>query len=453
MSAASAPLGLDAPALAVTRFGLPCGLDVLVHPDPSLPQVAVHMAYHVGASDDPPARSGLAHLFEHVFKNSAHLGGRHHYEILRRAGATDANAATGADRTSYHQVLPAHQLELALWLESDRMGYFLPAMSEARLEAQKQVVRSERRQRYENVAYGAERFAVARALYPEPHPLRHLVIGEHEHIAATSGDDIAAHYRTWYVPANAHLVIAGAVEVGQAHALVERYFGSFPASSRPPRRAAAQAVSAEPPPVTSVADRFASLPRLHFTWRGPAPLSDEAAALELLAAAWASPGTGALWKRLVYRDELAQRLSVWTVAHRLGTELHVTIDLRRHASVAEVAAIFEEELAAVQAAPFDEATLRRTLGRREAMLWWSLQGLARRAQDLQRHVFWYGEPNGYARELAAWRAVDGAAVAAAAKRWLDPAHRILVRTEPAGPVGPASDGAAATPQEWEVAGS
>lgn len=445
--AASAARGPEAPALAVTRFELPCGLDVLVHPDPSLPQVAVHMAYHVGATDDPPARSGLAHLFEHVFKNSAHLGGRHHYDILRHAGATDANAATGADRTSYHQVLPAHQLELALWLESDRMGYFLPAMSEARLEAQKQVVRSERRQRYENVAYGAERFAVARALYPAPHPLRHLVIGEHEHIAAISGEDITAHYQTWYVPANAHLVIAGAVELGQARALVERYFGSFPGSTRPPRRAPSEAERSQRAPISAVADRFASLPRLHFAWSGPEPMTAESAALELLAAAWASPGTGALWKRLVYRDELAQRLSVWTVAHRLGTELHVTIDLRREASAAEVAAIFEEELAAVRSAPFDEAALRRTLSRREAALWWSLQGLARRAQDLQRHVYWYGEPNGYARELAAWRAVDGAAVAAAAARWLDPAHRILVRTEPAA----ASE--AATSQEWEGEGS
>lgn len=434
----------DAPELAVTRFGLPCGLDVLVHPDRSLPQVAVHMAYHVGAADDPPARSGLAHLFEHVFKNSAHLGGRHHYDILRHAGATDANAATGTDRTSYHQVLPAHQLELALWLESDRMGYFLPAMSEARLEAQKQVVRSERRQRYENVAYGAERFEVARALYPAPHPLRHLVIGEHEHIAAISSDDIAAHYQTWYVPANAHLVIAGAVEVGQARALVERYFGSFPASS-PPRRAAASPALA-PPQACSVADRFAALPRLHFAWSGPPPLTAEATALELLAAAWASPGTGALWQRLVYRDELAQRLSVWMVAHRLGTELHVTIDLRRDGSAAEVASIFEEELAAVRATPLAEAALRRTLGRREAALWWSLQGLTRRAQDLQRHVYWYGEPNGYARELAAWRAIDGAAVAAAAARWLDPAHRILVRTEPV-------DAGAATPLASEGAGS
>lgn len=434
-----------APELAVTRFGLPCGLDVLVHSDRSLPQVAVHMAYHVGALDDPPARSGLAHLFEHVFKNSAHLGGRHHYDILRHAGATDANAATGTDRTSYHQVLPAHQLELALWLESDRMGYFLPAMSEARLEAQKQVVRSERRQRYENVAYGAERFEVARALYPAPHPLRHLVIGEHEHIAAVSNADVAAHYRTWYVPANAHLVIAGAVEVGRARALVERYFGSFPASRRPSRRAAS-APAAPPPPASSVVDRFASLSRLHFAWSGPPPLTAEATALELLAAAWASPGTGALWKRLVYRDEVAQRLSVWAVAHRLGTELHVTIDLRRDRTAAEAAAIFEDELAAVRSAPFDEAALRRTLGRREAALWWSLQGLARRALDLQRHVYWYGEPNGYARELAAWRSVDGAAVAAAAARWLDPARRILVHTEPAG-------GGAATRPEWEPAGS
>ncbi|MBK7537223.1 MAG: insulinase family protein [Myxococcales bacterium] len=262
-----------APALAAERFRLACGLEVVVHPDPSLPQVAVHMAYYVGASDDPPGRSGLAHLFEHLFKNSAHLEGRHHYDILRRVGASEANASTGVDRTSYHQVVPAHQLEVALWLESDRMGYFLPAMTRARLEAQQQVVRSERRQRYENAPYGQERFAMAAALYPPGHPLRHLVIGDHADIAAATLDDIVDFYRTWYVPANAHLVIAGAVEVGQARRLVDRYFGSFPASQTPV--AGATVGRRRPDPERVLVGR---LRRLRDPWPDPPGLARPAAA-------------------------------------------------------------------------------------------------------------------------------------------------------------------------------
>ena len=431
-----------APTLAVERFALPCGLDVVVHPDLSLPQVAVHVAYHVGSSDDPPGRSGLAHLFEHVFKNSAHLEGRHHYEILRRIGAADANASTGIDRTSYHQVVPAHQLEVALWLESDRMGYFLPAMTAARLAAQQQVVRSERRQRYENTPYGQDRFATAAALYPADHPLHHLVIGEHEDIAAVTLEEIFAFYRTWYVPANAHLVIAGAVEVATARRLVERFFGSFPASTRPARTQPAEPAAAPAASSVTVQDRFATLGRLHLAWRGPPPHSEEAAALEMLAAAWAQPGTGALWKRLVYELQLAQRVSVWMVSHRLGTELHVTADLRDQAAPERVAAELERELARVCGEPFDAAALARVVARREAAMLWSLQGLARRAADVQRHLYWYGQPNAYGLELARARAVEPAAVQRASQRTLA-AGRIEVRTQ----AKAAAEAAAVTRQE------
>ncbi len=433
MSPPREPLSIagGAPQLAVERFTLPSGLEVVVHPDPSLPQVAVSVWYYVGAADDRPGKSGLAHLFEHLFKNSAHLQGRHHYDILRSVGASDANASTGVDRTAYHQVMPAHQLEVALWLESDRMGYFLPAMTAARLEAQQQVVRSERRQRYENVPYGADRFAVASALYPETHPLHYLVIGSHQHIAAATVDDVASFYRTWYVPANAHLVLAGAVEVDEARRLVERYFGAFPASRTPPRTSfddggAAPGASR----VERIADRFATLPRLHLAWRGPRSHGPEGSALEILAAAWAAPGTGALWKRLVYRDELAQRVSTWTVNHRLGSEFHVTIDLRSGVSAAAATAAFDEELATVVAAPFDEAQIQRVVGRRDAGVLWGLQSIARRAADLQRYLYWDGDPNGFGAESERFRKVTGAAISAAVATWLSDERRLTIQTVP-----------------------
>ena len=204
------------PILEMERFALPCGLDVVIHPDHRVPQVAVSVWYRVGSSDERPGASGRAHLFEHLFKNSEHLAGRQHYEILRRAGAVDANASTSADRTAYHEVVPSAEIELALWLESDRMGYFLPGLTDERVATQKAVVLSERRQRYENVPYGADRFATAEALYPPGHPHRHLTIGRSEDIAANRTDDIADWYRTWYVPANAQLVLSGDVTIEAA---------------------------------------------------------------------------------------------------------------------------------------------------------------------------------------------------------------------------------------------
>jgi hypothetical protein len=176
-----APITWDGelPRLAVERFTLASGLEVVVHTDRASPMVAVWMGYRVGSSDEGDGDSGFAHLFEHMFKNSLHLGGRHHYQILREAGAIDANAQTGTDRTVYHETVPQPALATALWIEADRMGFFLPGLDDERLRAQIAVVQSERRQRYENAPYGPERFAAAEALYPDGHPLRYLTIGRH----------------------------------------------------------------------------------------------------------------------------------------------------------------------------------------------------------------------------------------------------------------------------------
>ena len=168
------------PTLDAQMFTLPCGLEVIVHEDHAVPLCAVWVGYRVGSSDEGDGTSGFAHLFEHMFKNSVHLFGRHHYEVLREAGATDTNAQTGTDRTLYHEIMPRAALETALWIEADRMGYFLPALDPKRLAKQIDVVRAERRQRYENAPYGPERFAVAETLYPDGHPLRYLTIGRQE---------------------------------------------------------------------------------------------------------------------------------------------------------------------------------------------------------------------------------------------------------------------------------
>lgn len=408
--------------LAIERRRLPCGLDVVVHRDPTAPQVCVSVWYRVGSSDEAPTRTGLAHLFEHLFKNSAHMTS-HHYDVLRRAGAADANASTAPDRTAYHEVVPSNELALALWLESDRMGYFLPLPVE-RLEAQQAVVRAERRQRYENVPYGVERFAVALALYPEGHPARHGTIGLHDHIQAATRGDAEQFYRTWYVPANATLVIAGDVDDG-VDALVDRYFGSFPASVRPVRPVAPEVVLAGP--VTGVVeDRFATLPRIHRAWHGPAAFAPDEPELDVLAAAWCAVGTGALWRRLVYETELAQRVAAWTTNGRLGGELHVAVDLRTGADPARVRAILDDELPDV-----DAAAIARQVTRREAGAVWSLTQLAQRARLLQHYALYTDEPDGLEADLDRYRAVTPDTVAAARARWLGPDRRVEIVTVPA----------------------
>jgi predicted Zn-dependent peptidase len=379
--------------------------------------------YRVGSSDERADRTGFAHLFEHLFKGSPERLGGHHYEVLKKAGSSEANASTSADRTAYHEVLPAHQLELALWIEADRMGYFARDFDRDRLVAQQAVVRAERRQRYEDVPYGAERFAVALALYPDGHPLRHLTIGRHDDIQAATVDDVLAFYRTWYVPANATLVIAGDVP-DDLDDVVDRYFGSFPVSQRPVRPVPAALSAPAGDRVASLRDPFAALGRVHRAWLGPVAFTDGEPELDLVTAAWTAPGTGAIWRRLVYDTQLAQRVSAWTTNGRLGGEVHVAVDLRTGADPAAVRAILDDECQR----PIDALAIERAVTRREAGAIWGLSGLARRAQLIQRHMLYREQPDGLAAELARYRAVTIDSIRAALARWLDPGRQVDIET-------------------------
>ena len=423
----------DVPRLAIERRTLACGLDVIVHRDDTVPQVCANIWYRAGSSDERPERTGLAHLFEHLFKNSQHMPA-HHYDVLRRAGASEANASTSSDRTAYYEIVPAHELALALWLEADRMGYFLPGFATtggARLAQQQAVVRAERRQRYENVPYGPERFAVALALYPEGHPHRHLTIGLHEHIQAATVEDITAWYRTWYVPANAALVVAG--DVGDdVWDVVDRYFASFPRAAQPPR-ASATAIELAGPVLARVEDRFATLPRIHRAWHAPAAFGESEAELAVVASSWCAVGTGPLWRRLVYERELAQRVSAWTMAGRLGGELHVTVDLRTGADASEVRAILDEECARGP----DTAAIARAATRIEAGMIWSLVSLSRRTQMLQRYALYTGDPDGLSAELARYRAVTPESALASLAACARPDRMVEIETVPTVPASAA----------------
>lgn len=418
------------PELVVHEERLPSGLELVVHEDHTVPLVAVWVGYRVGSSDEGDGTSGFAHLFEHMFKNSLHLGGRHHYDILREAGATDANAQTGTDRTLYHEVMPRAALETALWIEADRMGFFLGGLNDDRLAKQIAVVQSERRQRYENAPYGPERFAAAEALYAEGHPLRYLTIGRHADIAAATLDKVAAFYRTWYVPANATMVLAGDITPDEARNLCAKWFGDFPTSARPERRQWPMAEVAGPIAI-AVDDKLAALGRVRRSWIGPCANTDDDAALDALAIAWALPGSGRLWRTLVHERRWAQRVSVGNASGRLGGEVHVTVDLQSGVDPVAVAALLDSELATVRDGDVDERAVRRAIHRREAAMLWRLDGIGRRAAMILGAHLSTGSVRGIGESLARMQRVTPASVADAAKRWLDPARMVEVVTRPA----------------------
>lgn len=399
------------------KYTLDNGLEVILHPDPRAPLVAVNVWYHVGSGDETPGKSGFAHLFEHMmFQGTKHTGEDVHFPILEAIGASAVNGTTNSDRTNYYETVPRHELETALWLESDRMGYLLDALTEKSFRNQVDVVRNERRQRYDNVAYGKARFVVAASLYPEGHPYRYMTIGRHEDLEAASLDDVRGFFRTWYVPSNATLTIAGDFDPTEVKALVVKWFGSFPKLPKPERRAVA------PPEIsastTEVPDTFAKLEQIQRNWIGPKPLTDEALALEAALTILGNDGWGRLYKRLVVTEPLCQSVRVGIEDKQHNGELIVMAQLKPGADRSRVLTILDEELARIAKEPPSEAELRRWIVNTASDFVWALEDLAQRADQLQWFNHYAGDPGYASTYLSRVRAMTPDKVSAAAAAWL-----------------------------------
>jgi zinc protease len=283
---------------------LPNGLQVILHRNTSAPLVAVMVMYHVGSKNERPGKTGFAHLFEHImFKGSAHVADGEHFRLLQEIGAM-VNGSTTEDRTNYYEIVPSAHLDLALSLEADRMGFLLPALSQEKLDNQRDVVKNERRQSYDNQPYGRAQETILANLFPANHPYGWPVIGSMEDLAAASLEDVRAFFRTYYTPANACLVLAGDLEPGAALSSVERTFGPLPGSPPPPNPII-PASSLPSPARLSMSDRV-HVPRLYMAWHGPAVNSREDAILDLLTNHLSVGRNSRLHRSLVYRDQIAQ---------------------------------------------------------------------------------------------------------------------------------------------------
>ena len=440
--ALAAALLLGGPAVAAEpainidfeRYKLANGLEVILHQDRSSPQIAVNVWYHVGSGDEVPGRSGFAHLFEHMmFQGAKHIGEDVHFDVLREIGGTGINGTTNPDRTNYFEIVPSHHLETALWLESDRMGYLLDLLNQKSLENQQEVVRNERRQRYDNVPYGRERFAIAEILYPEGHPYRYLTIGRHEDLEAAKLEDVRDFFKKWYVPSNATLAIAGDIDLAEARATVDKWFGSFPALPRPESKP----VLAPPLSATvrrELDDPFARLRRVHYVWQSPKMLGDGDLELDVAAEVLGSGGWGRLYKALVLDKELAQGVSAYQYGSGFSGEFHVSVDLKPKASMEEVEAIVRAEVERLTREPISAAELQRVLLGTESSFVWGLEELMGRVERLQYFNHYTGDPAYTARYLERLRAITPAQVQAAAAAWLTK-PRAEVITVPAAKAG------------------
>jgi predicted Zn-dependent peptidase len=419
------------PKIPHTRYQLDNGLEVILIRDTSVPIVAVNLWYHVGSGDEELGKSGFAHLFEHMlFQGSAHIGPDQHFAILRSVGAVGVNGTTNTDRTNYFEVVPSNELETALWLESDRMGFLLPSLTEAALKNQIDVVRNERRQRQENVPYGLTGFEIEKALYPEGHPYRYRTIGKHEDLEAASLDDVKKFYKKWYTPANATLVLAGDFELETAKKAVQKWFGGLRGQPRPEHREL-------PTPRIQrtrleVKDHFAKLTRIDYVWHSPAFFHDGDSELDILADVLGRPGTGRLYERLVSQEELAQTVFVGQNSRQLSSFFQIGVIARSGADVKKIEKIIDEEVDRLRKEPVTAEEFKRTQVALESQTIWSLESLLARAEILQKYNHYVGDPDYLTRDLDRYRKSSPARCQEIAKRVFDDKARGEVITVPVG---------------------
>jgi len=408
---------------------LPNGLDVIVHEDHRLPLVAVSVWYHVGSKNERPGKTGFAHLFEHLmFEGSAHQP-RSYFEPLQEAGAS-VNGSTSADRTDYWEVVPREAARRALWMEADRMGWLLPALTPARFEAQRGVVINERRQSYENKPYGLAQFAIARALYPAGHPYSWPTIGETVDLEAATIDDVSDFFTRFYHPGNASLVIAGDLPASDAFDLAGEYFGGVP---RGP--AVAEVTSA---PVAARASREVledrvDLPRLYLTWPAPALFAPGDADLDLAADLIANGRTSRLYRRLIHERRVATEIGASQSSRELGGLFQVVATAAPGVALAELHTAIVEELERLRASGPDEDDLARGRAQAEAAFVYrveALGGFGGRADQLNAYNVYKREPDWFEADLNRYRAASGASIQSALQAWIDPAHATVLSVVP-----------------------
>jgi len=418
----------DVPRLAFDTFTLPNGLLVILSQDKRVPLVAVNLWYHVGPANEEPGRTGFAHLFEHLmFQGSKHTPPDSHFQMLEAAGATDINGTTDYDRTNYFETVPANQLELALWIESDRMGYLLDTVDRGALANQQDVVRNERRQSVENVPYGVAEEELVHMLYPKGHPYYGYVIGSHEDIQAARLEDVKQFFKRYYAPNNASLAIVGDFDPAQARALVQKYFGTLKRGPEVPP------LVNNTPKITSerratLQDRI-ELPRLYMAWLTSPIFKPGDADADIASIILGGGRSSRLYKKLVYEQQIAQDVSAVQQSLILGSQFQITVTARPGHTAEELERAVETELEALRTVPPDTREVERARNTIETRIITGLEGLGGFggvADRLNSYNHFLKNPDFLQQDIARYRAVTPATVLAFAKEQLTPSSRVVV---------------------------
>jgi zinc protease len=423
-----------------TKVTLDNGLDVIVHEDHDLPIVAVNLWYHVGSKNERPGLTGFAHLFEHLMFEGSQHHDKGFFPPLQEAGAS-LNGSTNADRTNYWEVVPTNALELALWLESDRMGYLLPALTEEKFATQREVVLNERRQNYENRPYGMAAMAITGAIYPPDHPYHWPTIGFPADLRAASLADVRRFFERFYHPANASLALAGDIDSDRALDLARAYFGDLaPGASIPP--VVVSPDGGDGGELRLMMEDRVELPRLYLAWKAPALFAEGDAAFDLVADLLANGKTSRLYRLLVHERQLALDVSAAQQSRELDGLFQIAATAAPGQALDEIERLISETLASVAADGATEAELARGLAQAEAHFVYRLQtvgGFSGKSDQLNAYNVFVSNPGYFTHDLERYRRLTEPDLGMAA-RTLTAGRRVALSIVPSGQTGLALPG-------------
>ncbi|HET7464495.1 MAG TPA: pitrilysin family protein [Longimicrobium sp.] len=427
---------VDVPTLPLVRQTLGNGMTALLSEDHSAPVVAVSVWYHVGSKNEKPGRTGFAHLFEHMmFEGSQNVQSGEHRRLVQSLGGI-FNGTTTEDRTNYFEVLPSNQLETALWLESDRMATLLTRVNQERLDAEREIVKNERRLRVDNQPFGIADELVSAALFPGTNPYSWPVIGSMTDLSAASLEDVQQFFRTYYSPSNATIVITGDIDPVRTRQLLERYFGPIPrgpAIERP--RVAPNTLPAEKR--LALEDTRARLPQISFTWPTVGRHHADRYALEAVGNLLSLDRTSRLRKLLVYDRQLATSVFAYNATSEDAGYFQVFVTPRPNASLTEIEQLVDSVIDGVKAGPVSADEVRRVNNYVTVSAIIGLENRFNRAEVLAEGQVFDGDPLGYRTEIARGQAVTPADVQRVVRQYLGPG-RVVLSMVPAGQLGQVS---------------
>ena len=379
--------------IPIEQFRLDNGLLVTLSQDRTAPIVAVNLWYHVGSANEREGRTGFAHLFEHMlFQGSEHVEANEHFELIQRAGGT-LNGSTWLERTNYYETVPSNQLAIALWLEADRMGALLPAMTQKKLDTQRDVVKNERRWSVDNQPYGTWWEKLPELTFPEWHPFHHSLIGSMEHLSAASLEDVEQFFRTFYTPDNAVLTVAGDFDIDEAKKLIDEYFAPIPRGNGKPPLERMDLPPTFGETLRQVVEDDVSLPRLYMAFRSPVFGSDEYYAASVCGAILGMRRGSRLYRSLVREQQIAADATAFTFDLAKGADLLVVdVTARPETSPEKLESAVEAEIDKLASEGVTPAEVGRAVALIETDMMTSLQSAGDRADKISMFATLLGDP-------------------------------------------------------------